>query len=323
MTAVNTLPDLLGRTSEVRGEEVLYRFANGLTIKTEVFNKDDELRILPLGSPQAALMNHMANFPGIVQGKCVFEPFAGSGPLGLMALMLGARHVDFLDINPRAAKFHHGNAELNQLSSARFTSIVGDIATFIPNRKYDVIVANPPFVPTPEGIEGTITSNGGPEGNRFVEILFQRLEVFLEATGEALVYLFQFVKDDQPLVVELISRTLDHRLVELTPSQRQRTSFESYRSAYTRLFPNAAKAIARWESNLVQRYGHGLSLCHYIAHVGRRGDSSTCCVVRDNFAQKFGESWFVPSDIEDQLALGRVLENVTASAPRRRQGRWS
>ena len=58
MTAREELPDLLGRTSEVRGEEVFYRFSNGLTIKTEVLGKSDRLRILPLGSPQAALMNH-------------------------------------------------------------------------------------------------------------------------------------------------------------------------------------------------------------------------------------------------------------------------
>jgi len=310
MTAGATLPDLLGRTSEVRGDEVLNRFANGLTIKTEVLHKEDTLRILPLGSPQCGLMNHMANFPGIVRDKHVFEPFAGSGPLGFMALMLGARHVDFLDINPRAAAFHHDTAQLSQLSPTRFTSIVGDIANFIPNRKYDVVVANPPFVPTPEGLDGTITSNGGPEGNRFVEILFQRLDEFLEASGEALIYLFQFVKGEQPLVVELISHTLDRRLVEITPSQKRRTSFEEYRTAYVRLFPNAAQPIERWESTLAQRYGEGLTLCHYIAHVGPKGDAPTSCVVRDNFPQKFGESWFVPSDIEDQLALGRVLENV-------------
>ena len=69
MSTRDTLPDLLGRTSEVRGEEVIYRFANGLTIKTEVWNKDDKLRILPLGSPQGSLMNHMLHFPEVVRDK--------------------------------------------------------------------------------------------------------------------------------------------------------------------------------------------------------------------------------------------------------------
>jgi len=310
MTADNTLPDLLGRRTEVRGEEVLYRFANGLTIKSEVFDKGDPLRILPLGSPQRALMNHMANFPGIVRDKLVFEPFAGSGPLGFMALMLGARHVDFLDVNPRAAAFHRDTAQLNQFPPDRFTSIVSDIGNFIPSVKYDLIVANPPFVPTPEGIDGTITSNGGPEGNRFVEILFRRLEELLEASGEALIYLFQFVKNGQPLVVELISKTLDRRAVELTASQKRGTSFGAYRTAYVRLFPNAVEAIERWERNLVRKHGEGLTLCHYVAHIGPRSAAATSCLVRDNFSQKFGESHLVPSDNEEKLAVGRVLENV-------------
>src|SRR5262245_6667069 len=168
------LPDLLQYSREFRGDQVLYRFGNGLTINTEIFRKNDKLRILPLGTPQRSLMNHMLNFPEVVKDKEVFEPFAGSGALGFMALKVGARHVDFLDINPRALTFQVENAALNELPQSCYRSIEGDIATFTADRKYELIVANPPFVPTPEGIEGTITSNGGPEGNRFVESLLKR-----------------------------------------------------------------------------------------------------------------------------------------------------
>ena len=218
---------------------MFYRFSNGLKIKTEIFNKGDRLRILPLGSPQGSLLNHLLNFPETVQDKSVFEPFAGSGALGFMALKAGARHVDFLDINPRALDFQRENAALNQFSSSQFASIEGDIADLAPKRKYNLILANPPFVPTPEGIEGTITSNGGPEGSRFVEILLERLEEFLEPSGQALIYIFQFAKDGQPLVVELLAKTLKHRPVELTPSQGRPIPFETYRKAYLQLFPKA------------------------------------------------------------------------------------
>jgi hypothetical protein len=115
-------------------------------------------------------------------------------------------------------------------------------------------------VPTPEGIEGTITSNGGPEGNRFVEILLQRLEEFLEPDGEALILVFQFVERRQPLLVGLIPRLLVRRLVELTPSQARPTSFEAYREAYTRLFPRAQDEIARWRSALLEKHGEDLTL---------------------------------------------------------------
>jgi len=310
MPASDSLADLLLRSREVRGEEIWYRFANGLTIKTEIFNKGDVRRILPLGSPQGALMNHLAHFPGIVRHKHVFEPFAGAGPLGFMALMLGARHVDVLDINPRAAEFHHDSAQVSQLSPSRFTSITGDVADFVPDRRHQVILANPPFVPTPDGIDGTITSNGGPDGNRLVGILFRRLAQFLEPSGDALIYLFQFVKSGRTLIADVILKTVHRRPVELTPSQKRPISFEAYRAAYIHLFPNATQAVERWESDLLRRYGEGLTLCHYVAHIGSEKDVATSCVIRDNFAQKFGESFLVPSDSEEQLALGRVLENV-------------
>src|SRR5262245_32872634 len=240
------LPNLLQRTREVQGDLVLYCFGNGLVIKTEIFNKNDRLRILGLESPQGGLMNHLLNFPEVAQGKDVFEPFADSGALGLMALKVGARHVDFLDINQRAATFQVENAALSHVPTNAYRAIEGDIATFSAARRYDLIVANPPFVPTPEGIEGAITSNGGPEGNRFVEILLQRLDDFLRPNGQAFIYLFQLVRGGEPLVVELIMRYLHHRVVELTPSQARPISFALYRQTYAELFQNATEDIAHW-----------------------------------------------------------------------------
>jgi hypothetical protein len=311
-----SLPDLLDGTREVRGEEVIYRYANGLTVKTEVFNKDDRRRILPLGSPQEGLMNHMLNFPETVRGKRVFEPFAGSGALGFMALRLGARHVDFLDITERASDFQRDNAQLNQLPPSCFRSIEADIATFEPERSYDLILANPPFLPTPDGIEGTVTSNGGTEGNRFVEILLARLEEFLEPEGEALIYVFQLVRREQPLLVDLVSRVVVRRLVELTLSQERPIPFEAYCAAYAVLFPEAEGEIARWRSALLEKYGAGLTLSHYVARVGAQGRRPASCAMRSDFAEQFGERFWIPSEDERGLAFGRVFENFVPSSRR-------
>jgi hypothetical protein len=317
MTTRSALPDLLGRTSEVCGEEVIYRFANGLTVKTEIWNKGDRLRILPLGSPQGSLMNHMLHFPEVVRGREVFEPFAGSGALGFMALKVGATRVDFLDVNPRASDFQRENGELNRFSSSSFRSIEADIASFEPERRYDLILANPPFVPTPDGIEGTITSNGGSDGNRFVEILLRRLEEFLEPQGEALILVFQLVRRQQPLLVDLISRLLVRRPVELTPSQKRSIGFEAYCRAYSQLFPEAREETARWRSALLEEHGEDLTLCHYVVRVGARGDRPTSCVIRDDFAEQFGESFRVPSENESELSIGRVFENVVPGSEHR------
>jgi release factor glutamine methyltransferase len=309
MVAGKTLPDLLQRSREVCGEEILYRFANGLSIKTEIFNKNDRLRILPLGNPQGSLMNHMLNFPEAVRGKRVFEPFAGSGALGFMALKAGAGHVDLLDINPRALVFQRENAARNDFSPDRFTPIEGDIAHFTPERRYDLILANPPFIPTPEGIEGTLTSNGGPEGNRFVEILLDRLDQLLDPSGQALIYVFQLAVDGQPLVLELLAKTSGRRGAELTPSQRRQLPFETYCTAYSKLCPKEGPEIERWRSDLLRRHAGDLTLCHYVVHVGPQSEGPADCVIRENFAEKFGESFLVPSENQEELAFARAFEN--------------
>ena len=225
MSAPKSLPDLVQRTTENDGEVVFNHFANGLTIKTEIFFKRDGERILPLGSPQGSLMNHLLNFPEAVQRRRTFEPFAGSGALGFMALEAGAEHVDFLDINPRAADFQRDNASLNDFSPRQFDAITADIASFTPERKYDLILANPPFVPTPDGVAGTLTSNGGPEGSLFVDILLERLEQLLEASGRALVYVFQFARNGKPLIFDSLAETAQRRPIEVTSTQAQPISF--------------------------------------------------------------------------------------------------
>jgi hypothetical protein len=303
------LPDRLQRTVEYRGDQVHYRFANGLEIRTEVFNKEDRLRILPLGTPQGSLMNHMLSFPESVRGKSVFEPFAGSGALGFMALAAGAAHVDFLDINPRAAEFHGANAGLNRFNGQQYRSITGDIAVYTPPQRYDLLVANPPFVPTPDGIEGTITSNGGAEGSRFVEILLRRLDELLLPSGRALVYVFQFAKGGVPLVVDLIAAAIRDRPVEITPAQAKATPLQMFADAYARLFTNSGAAIDRWRTDLLQRHGADLTLCHYIVDIGPQSAAAASCVLRDNFAEKFGDAFLVPTENEELLALDRAFEN--------------
>jgi hypothetical protein len=302
-----TLPDRLRQTREVSGEEILYRFANGLVIRTEVMHKDDTLRILPLGSPQGSLMNHLASFPETVRDRRVFEPFAGSGALGLMALATGAQHVTFLDINPRAKAFHRANAEASGLSADGVRSFTGDIASFTPERPFDLLLANPPFVPTPDALDGTLTSNGGPEGSRFVEILLDRLDALLEPAGRALIYVFQLVRNGRPLIAERLD-ALD-RPVWVTPSQARAIPLEDYGKAYDVLFPRATAATRAWMAERVRRHGEGLALSHYVVEIGPRSPEEAGCVLRGDFAERFGAAFLVPSENVAELALGRVFEN--------------
>jgi hypothetical protein len=51
--------------------------------------------------------------------------------------------------------------------------------------------------------------------------------------------------------------------------------------------------------------------------VGPQSSGPAACEIRENFAEKFGEAFLVPSENAAELALGRVLENFVR-APRTR-----
>ena len=232
------------------------------------------------------------------------------GAIGLTALKAGARRVELLDINPRAVRFARENAERNGFGPAQVACLEGSIESFVPAAPYDFIVANPPFVPTPTEIGGTLTSHAGPDGNLLVDVLLQRLDALLAANGEALAYLFQFVRDERPLVAEAIERHVVERDVELTPTQQRPIAAEAYFAAYHEVFPGAGEAVRRWRADLERRHGASLALDHYVMHVGARRPGATRWRLADNLEEKFGERLRLVFDDDRQLALGRVFENL-------------
>lgn len=311
-----SLPNRLRRTQEVVGDEIVNRFACGLSVTTEVLHKRDDRRILPLGGSTCALLNRMANHPEMVRGKRVFEPFAGSGPLGLMALAQGAEHVDFLDINPRAVEYQLRNAAASGLEPARFTARVGDVAHHAPTELYHVVLANPPFVPTPDGIPGTLTSNGGTDGNRAIEILLGRLDAWLRPKGEAWILMWQIVKEGRPLIADHVAEVVPARSAVFHIGQVEAIPLEASSWAYRKLFPGYQAEVDAWEAALAAAHGTDLRQCQYVLHVGPTSSGGGSCEVRDDFAEKFGEDFLIPVGPAEELAFGRAFENFLPNGPR-------
>ncbi len=292
------------------GDGLLYRFEHGLEIRTDQPLAADRRRVLALGTPQATLMNYMLCRPERLAGRLVFEPFAGSGAIGLTALRAGARRVELLDINPRAVRFARENAERNGFGAEQIACIEGSIESFVPTQPYDLIFANPPFVPTPDAIAGTLTSNAGSEGNLLVDMLFRRLDTLLAPDGEAFIYLFQFVREGKPLVVHSIEQWVEEREVELTPTQLRPISAEAYFDAYLEIFPSAADAIRRWRADLTRRHGGALTLDHYVVNVGVRRPGRTRWTLTDDLERRYGEGLRLVFADDREMALGRVFENI-------------
>jgi release factor glutamine methyltransferase len=97
---------------------------------------------------------------GLAQGRRVLDLCTGSGVIAIAAAALGAASVTAFDICPRAVRCSRGNATHAGVDiEVRAGSWVGalDLAPF------ELIVANPPYVPTPPVPDtGAIPRAAGP-----------------------------------------------------------------------------------------------------------------------------------------------------------------
>ncbi|MER5177484.1 HemK2/MTQ2 family protein methyltransferase [Streptomyces sp. NPDC002896] len=119
-------------------------------------------------------------------GTDVLDVGTGSGALALYAARLGAR-VTATDISRRAVV----TARLNALLAGRHISVHrGDLLEPVRGRSYDIVLSNPPYVPTPPG---SLPRNGaarswdaGPDGRAFVDRICDAAPSLLRPHGALL-----------------------------------------------------------------------------------------------------------------------------------------
>lgn len=100
---------------------------------------------------------------------------------GIQAL-LAASHSDTVcavDRNPRAVKFAAFNARLNGLDQV--VCLEGSWFEPVAGRRFDLIIANPPFVISPES--GYLYRDSGMPGDTICREIIQQAPAFLEAGG--------------------------------------------------------------------------------------------------------------------------------------------
>lgn len=120
-----------------------------------------------------------------LQNKRVLEIGLGSGVLSIKAAKLGAKSVVALDINPRARALGGFNVVINNVQDIVDirSGCVNDIYNPVKNEKFDYIISNPPFEPTPENENYYLNSSAGIYGLDFLHALFQDLNNHLNENG--------------------------------------------------------------------------------------------------------------------------------------------
>lgn len=121
-------------------------------------------------------------------GDRVIDPFTGSGILALAAARAGASEVWAVDVSRRAVAAARLNARLN---GAEVIARRGSLFDPTGGRRFDLIVANPPYVPSASGdVEGRGPARAweaGPDGRRYLDRLLLALPGHLRPGGRVMI----------------------------------------------------------------------------------------------------------------------------------------
>jgi carbamoyltransferase len=108
----------------------------------------------------------------------VLDLCTGSGVQALIASRYASEALG-VDINPRAVRFARFNAQLNGIENVRFH--LGDLYAPVSGERFDAILANPPFVPSPRDELGF--RDGGPTGENVLKRIVAGAAAHLHEDG--------------------------------------------------------------------------------------------------------------------------------------------
>jgi release factor glutamine methyltransferase len=111
---------------------------------------------------------------------------SGSGAVAIAAALRGVRSVTAVDVHRRSAWTARLNARLN---GVRVRGLHGDLFEPVRGRRFDLITANPPYVPAPADIRperGDRAWNAGGDGRAVIDRIIAGLPAHLAPGGCAL-----------------------------------------------------------------------------------------------------------------------------------------
>ncbi|GAA2424160.1 HemK2/MTQ2 family protein methyltransferase [Streptomyces macrosporus] len=127
----------------------------------------------------------------LAPGSRVLDLCTGTGVLAMAALRMGASEAVALDASPRAVLAARCNARLHRLPmTVRRGDLADAVAEAEEGRRFDVVLANPPYVPSPNPEPPrrgrAMCWDGGPDGRAVLDRLCAAAPSLLEPGGALL-----------------------------------------------------------------------------------------------------------------------------------------
>jgi SAM-dependent methyltransferase len=199
----------------------------------------------------------------------VLDVGCGAGSLALVAAARGAEAVVGVDLHPRAAPWGRINAALNGLALEWRT---GDLTAPVRGERFDLVVAQPPFVVQPPDVAATTYLHGGAMGDELALRLLSELPGVLGPGGAACVLFDSPVRPGRPLWRRLRDALGDDALAQLViacPGNAPELQAIGYAaSSHPALGPAYAEAVLRYRAHL---HAQGIERTEHALVVLRRG----------------------------------------------------
>ena len=172
----------------------------GLTIESDLPTCTAVDRVFPLFEDESI---YLASTIEVGPGERVLDLGTGSGLLALVSAMRGAKVIG-TDINPLALSCAAYNAEKNGLSSIIEWRLC-HLFDGLPSEHFDLVLANPPFLPVPSGISMFVSSDAGEHGLKVIEPFLRGVRSVLRPGGRVSLLGLSF-EDASGLVIESLAK---------------------------------------------------------------------------------------------------------------------
>ncbi|MCD4785242.1 MAG: methyltransferase [Candidatus Eremiobacteraeota bacterium] len=196
--------------------------------------------------------------------KDTLDLCTGSGIQAILASRFSEKVVG-VDINNRALNFARFNALLNQTDNVEF--LQGNLYRPVGNRKFDLILANPPFVPAPQ--QSIMFRDGEKSGEAILDRILKGVRTHIKKNGHAQIVTLLFFKKGETYFEKIINwlapanfqvLVLASRYKEVEPYVLEHVDYDMDYDAYSQQVTTLLKT---YQSSGIEKLADGLISMRY------------------------------------------------------------